>query len=492
MIEKNRFSNLLEQLMLTADLKNYTLAQDLQYDVSYISKWVSGRMLPAEKTAEKVLKGISSCIVESSNEKSIQSLLQDYRVYSKEDLEQAIYDNLESEYNYVKGLKKTTGSDIAPKTSYFAELTLPQFISKMRHPILRRVKSLDVVAAMDILSMENEYRLLIAQIEDAHLSIRGDYPDVHFSLMLNLEVGERDYVYDTIFIINMLTNFSHVDFLLYGGMQAYGRIIFAVKDAYSISGMLIDPNHCLSISISEDSETSNTLYHNTKSLFNREMLLFQRSTMQDMLSKYNYIRSILSPNLHWLIGHMTEHLLPDNIFKDLLAQDKHFEKWNIDSSELQRIHSFTNGILEESRIHIMIYESALSDFAFSGELDFFNHKVQLSTEQRLDYIKHILALLKKNDNLELKLIHGKFVTDFQYIVNPCLFLSNEISYLRLHNTSFQKNIVILNGVPIKNMFDKFYEEIWTNRKDVVIENPETVISNLEHTIQTLELMSRTE
>ena len=62
MEEKNRFSSLLEQLMIIADVKNYTLASELQYDVSYISKWVSGRMLPAEKSSKKVLHGISRCI----------------------------------------------------------------------------------------------------------------------------------------------------------------------------------------------------------------------------------------------------------------------------------------------------------------------------------------------------------------------------------------------------------------------------------------------
>ena len=49
MAEKNRFSKLLKHLMSVADVKNYTLAQELQYDVSYISKWTSGQMIPSEK-----------------------------------------------------------------------------------------------------------------------------------------------------------------------------------------------------------------------------------------------------------------------------------------------------------------------------------------------------------------------------------------------------------------------------------------------------------
>lgn len=43
MKEKNRFSVLLEHLTSMANLKNYVLAKAVQYDESYISKWISGK-----------------------------------------------------------------------------------------------------------------------------------------------------------------------------------------------------------------------------------------------------------------------------------------------------------------------------------------------------------------------------------------------------------------------------------------------------------------
>lgn len=46
MEDKNRFSILLEHLLEVAEVKNYTLAKRLQYDVSYISKWVTACCLP--------------------------------------------------------------------------------------------------------------------------------------------------------------------------------------------------------------------------------------------------------------------------------------------------------------------------------------------------------------------------------------------------------------------------------------------------------------
>ena len=66
--QKNRFSSLLEHLMEVTELKNYTLANGLQYDVSYSSKWVSGRMLPSAKTDKAVLQAISQCLAKERSE----------------------------------------------------------------------------------------------------------------------------------------------------------------------------------------------------------------------------------------------------------------------------------------------------------------------------------------------------------------------------------------------------------------------------------------
>ena len=76
------------------------------------------------------------------------------------DLKSAILDNIMAEYNYVNEMKKNTGNDVAPKTLFFPELNLSQYIGKMHHPVLRRVNSLDVVAVMDLMSVDHECDLL--------------------------------------------------------------------------------------------------------------------------------------------------------------------------------------------------------------------------------------------------------------------------------------------------------------------------------------------
>lgn len=98
MKDKNRFSILLEHLMAIAELKNSILAKAVQYDDSYISKWISGKLLPTEKNHENTLQAISHCIVEALSEESTAQLLQEYQLQDINDLETAIYDNLESVY----------------------------------------------------------------------------------------------------------------------------------------------------------------------------------------------------------------------------------------------------------------------------------------------------------------------------------------------------------------------------------------------------------
>ena len=75
---KNRFSKLLSSLMEIAELKNYILANELQYDVSYISKWINGQMLPGAKTEKTVVQGISRCLVKHGSASGVEKLLDEY------------------------------------------------------------------------------------------------------------------------------------------------------------------------------------------------------------------------------------------------------------------------------------------------------------------------------------------------------------------------------------------------------------------------------
>lgn len=489
MEEKNRFSKLLEYLMSVAELKNYTLAQELQYDVSYISKWVSGRMLPAEKMEKKILEGISHCIVESASEEGRNTLLSEYSLDDCEDLKLAIFDNLEAEYFYVRDIQKNTGANVALKTVYYPELTLPQFISKMRHPVLRRVKSLDIVASMDLMSMGHEYRLQFTRIEKEHEGGQRGYPDVHFSMVINLQPEKWDYIYDTIFLINMLTDNILIDFQLYADIQAGGRAVFVVKEDFAISAMLISRDRCMSVNVSEDTDNCNALYRNIKILCNRERLLFRSTNIRDMIRNHDYIHTLLSPNIRCLVGHMTEHFLSEALFEEIVQDLEKSGKLSVNIEELRNIHRLVRNIVQKSHIRIMIYESAFSNFVVTGELDFFNYKVKLSVQQQFRYMEYLLELSENCENLDYRLIYGQFVSDFEYIDNQCIFLTDTISYLRLKSSAKRNGMLVINRADMQKVFEQSFEEFWNYGDSVVISDKAEIISYIQHVLHGIKMIS---
>lgn len=65
---KNEFSELLRELIHHSGIKNQSIADAVGYDLSYISKWLGGKMLPSERTIDATVQAISQCISDSLND----------------------------------------------------------------------------------------------------------------------------------------------------------------------------------------------------------------------------------------------------------------------------------------------------------------------------------------------------------------------------------------------------------------------------------------
>ena len=95
-------------------------------------------------------------------------------------------------------------------------------------------------------------------------------------------------------------------------------------------------------------------------------------------------------------------------------------------------------------------------------------------------MEKLLSFVDKNQNLKIKMINDKYVTDIQYTEKQSLFLSDTISYIRLNN---KNSIAVLNGSEINNMFSKFYNEIWEKHQEVIVDDQKTIKNYINHIIQ---------
>ena len=492
-MNNNRFSMLLEELMEIADVKNITMAQELQYDVSYISKWINGRTLPSERGLEKILHGISRCITDSVNDEKRELLYRKYSVFCMEDLEQVIYDNLMIEYNYVKNLKVDTGSEIAPQIVYYPEQTLLQFVTKMRHPVLRKVESLEVVAMLDLLAMDKNCQTVVAELQDNYNnSIDRKYPGVHFSMLIDTSRDNGNTLRNTELILNMISNFSNVDFNLYESKQAIGKLIFTVKEGFTISGMMTDSNHCIAVTAIENPEISSVMYDKLKSFCGHSNQILEHASVSEFLGRNNYMKSILSEQQYWLISSLTEHFLSEDLFEELLTEQMQNQLDEATVALIRKNHALTRNIMREISTKILLYESALQNFMVSGEMDLFCCKVHLTTRQRLRCLENLIEQLKRNTKIEVRVFSTEYLHNFHLLKTPNVFCSYTISYIRLKN---QAGVKILNKISVSHMFVKSLGDIW-ERLDVKTSEDgwsvEDTWSLINHISRALHLLTKTE
>ena len=489
---KNRFSKLLEHLIATAEVKHLILAQTLQFDVSYISKWVSGKVLPAEKTVEETIQKLCACLIMNASQTGQEKLCLDYQVNKQQDLLNAMYDNLLAEYRYVQELQQQNGNNVAPMVSYYPEISMKKFLSKMNHPVLRRVKSLKVMAAMDLFVMDGEYRMQIASLNAGSSGVAYAYPEVHFSLLINLDKAKDDLINNTLFLTSMLVSLENVDFQLYQGDFARGKAVLAVSDEFSISGMLVRRDTCASVAICEGADYTGPLYNAIQSFCTREALVFRKVHMKNLLEEtMGYIHSLLSPNRRWIVAQITEHFLPDDLFQELVDSSAVAEA-GYDKNTLLHIHRLIKVLLKEEMIQVLVDDMVISDFVVSGEVDFFNLKINVNYEQRAKVMEYLLHMLHVPSNTEVRMIRKPLSSDFQNRIKPSMFLSSSRSYVRIRSeTSFRKqtenSVLRIIAGEMQNLCEQFFESIW-NKKEVLLCNHEEVENYLQHHVQNLRIL----
>lgn len=487
MKDKNRFSALLKHLMAVAKLKNYTLAKELQYDESYISKWVTGSLLPTEKTSGKIFRDISRCVVSSLDKESREQFYSEYQVDRDRDLEDAIYDNLEAEFDYVINLKTATGSEVAPKTSFYPELTLAQFVKKMRHPVLRQVKSLDVIMATDILSLDHHYQSALALLENSpnvNLNQRN-YPGVRFSMLINLNVPESNSFKNVQFLDNLIANMANVDFHLYSTSLAQGKMLFTVKDAYAITGMIMDESHCLSVTETEDVKNANALYDKLQSLCNPECLAVRRTTILQMIQDNEYVQYCFSKNLRCVFSHITEHFLPEDLFMQYL-EDYCNRHPDADPAKIRNVHKLLSAILQNVKLRLMLDEDGMNDFAVTGCVDFLGDTIHLTPDQRLQCLEYTAELLKKNPNLECRILRDKRAFTRNGVASPTSFLSDSICYTRMRHDNSSFNICAINQTALENMYRKCFDSFWEiTQKETA--SPHSIEEMMQYLIQIVQV-----
>ena len=104
-------------------------------------------------------------------------------------------------------------------------------------------------------------------------------------------------------------------------------------------------------------------------------------------------------------------------------------------------------------------------------------------------MEYLLELSENCENLDYRLIYGQFVSDFEYIDNQCIFLTDTISYLRLKSSAKRNGMLVINRADMQKVFEQSFEEFWNYGDSVVISDKAEIISYIQHVLHGIKMIS---
>lgn len=482
-IQGNYFGRKLEQVLLYSGVKSATVAAALSYDVSYISKWITGKALPSRKNMEKVLAVISELIISNVGEEEIRNLREHLGLQNVEKLQEHITDLLWEAYY------ETTGQ--LNENQYVNNAVLkaaPRGDFPLFDGFAREVrgKSVKAVVMADLFAMDRASKLRLAGIESGRFRLQDKHGDIAMDYIIDLRSLKGESVYDVILLIHMITNFSQCDFHLYYSKWAGDKLVIALQDEFAGVSVMTSNHQFLCSSSTRDKKTANEIYDTTRGIIEPDKQVFFATDMDSMLLNHEYFHNLLSQQNRWLVGHVTERFLPKELF-DRLSEECFASEPQL-QQEAGRACAMTANALEKGRVRIMFYHLALVGFVLSGELDFFGRKVILSVEDRMAVMQHIRRMMESVPADKIRMVKEGFSDDFKYITNPCLFLSDTVPYLRLENKLYRDDLLLVKDETVKSIFDDFFETIWNDEGSLVLTDHEEILRKTENLIETINMM----
>ena len=479
----NPFGKRLEQLLLINNIKNATVAQALNYDVSYISKWITGKAVPSKKNLERVIATVADVILKQSSAENLQLLYNHFGVKTDDALRSAITDMLRDAYFDATGERNDTlyAHNAALKAVPRGQYSLMRDYSAE----LEQKEEVQIVVLADLFSLDHISKLQMAGIEARRFRVDEKKSSLKLSYVVDMQALDGTSVYDMILLIHMMTCFSRTDFHLYDSPWAAGRIMIAAKDKFAGVTLIGKDKQFMCTTSTKEKKTVEELYDNICEYMDPDKSVFLATSMEQMLLRHEYLHGLLSGNCRWLMGHLTEHVLPQALFDKY--NEACFGRDSAAGREAERAHLLASKMAEKGQIKILAYDNAFVEFMLTGEVDFFNRRIVLSQDERKAVMQHLLDTIMRLDADCVKMIKEGFSDDFKYITNPCFFLTSSHGYLRLDNGLYENNLMLLKDDDIRMKFDRFYEKIWSEDRENVISNKEEMAAKLNNLIDTADV-----
>lgn len=499
------FGKNIEKLIQFSGQKNYSLAKELGYDVSYISKWISGTMLPASKNIKNICEKTAKFVVDNATEIHKCEILAYYKLdinkySSDESIIQYIQDMLNESYlfssqkkankNYIKVGKENT--EQCNSLLYIKPRLLKKHLDEDIMDLTKKEIKNDVILLADLFSLGKDDKLHIAGIRSGS-TIKTEMKNVRIRFLISFDENADDIIFNTILLMNMIKIYSNINFTFYSCKHAQYSLTSVIKENSFTYTVYTDTKQCLFTNVSQDPKVVQDIYESLEEMIEtRSRITFLEKNPREIILEKNYIEYMIGRDLRWLIGNMSELFMPSDLFLEIGKIVFGESKEIVD--ELKNIDAILQNAIYKSNIQILMYENAIRQYISNGRLSFFNTTITLSLEQRQKHIEYMEKILKENEDIDIKLINGNLVDDFKNKENPTAYLSRNINIIKGNfdeYSEYENKYLIIRDNRLDNIFKRFFKEVWESERYNISKFKEEAIIRISDLLNYINILKST-
>lgn len=370
-----------------------TVAFTLGYDISYISKWNSGRKLPSSKNIYTINRKLSTLfakvIVEEDKieEFFLAFNLNNKEILTKESkkaLEVLIYKLLNEAYmnsNQDLPMDKVSNTNLIFKNS-----SIDKELKEILEKTLGKKKKVDIWATFDINSHFAQILLQVGKNLDK---------DVEFNLHLLCKKEDLED-FD---ILKNITDNSRINIELYEDPGLDYNFILVRDTAYFIL------REEAAFSFLTHGEELDTLFEITSFIMGlfkglNKIIVFSQP---EELAKSSYRKYFYSDSdFLFLSNYGFEFLLPNQIIDRIIQKiddEKDFKK-----AEAENIKLLWEELFSDAEINFLTTRTGLLKYFETGEIYYCSIRAKLSIEEIEAHLNNIISVMKKNKNINFYII----------------------------------------------------------------------------------------
>lgn len=422
------YGTLLKNLINFSGSKLSTVAEEVGYDVSYISKWCNKAKLPAAKMAPNINRTLANLFSrEILKHEDLNAFSKVFSVDTKEEsLNTIIYNLLKDAYKESSHEAATEhNSDTVYQTRV---LSLANDVYEFfNHELFETVASYN--EPVEILCTLDVCRFILKNVEDAASHIIPEH-DVNVKIGLDMNKflsNSKNYLKQLYFFINA-HNYISFDFYDDSLMNSLNTII--IKDHMAILCALDQYSRIQTATVITDPEKVNQIYIRTLPAF-KPINLLLHATDSDEFYQHGYRTDFYArDNYQIMLTRGFEYLLPVECWSNITRTARERDGDEFMAQLVGQLQITWDEIFEKNTLDFYVLKSSLLKYMEDGEIIFADIVYNMTPEERKLHIQKVLDTSKINPKIHFYVIDEELLPNVQHLIHVSVFSNQKKMFLK--------------------------------------------------------------